>query len=113
MHNNLAWLYLSGNDAVRGLASAEKAYNLARDNPAVMDTVAWLRFKSGNKSDEVVELLKSAAAATNNPEVRYHLAEVLSAQGKAAAARTELDAALTGGAQFSSRPAAQALRQRL
>ena len=113
VHNNLAWLYLSGNDAVRGLASAEKAYNLARDNPAVMDTVAWLRFKSGNKSDEVVELLKSAAAATNNPEVRYHLAEVLSAQGKAAAARTELDAALTGGAQFSSRPAAQALRQRL
>lgn len=112
VNNNLAWLYLKENDTKRGLASAEKAYAAATENPDVMDTVAWLRFKSG-KTEGVRALLERAAAKSKSPEVRYHLAEVMAADGDAAEARAELDALIKEKAEFPSKSAALALRNRL
>lgn len=110
--NNLAWIYLQRGDR-RASAVAEKALKLMPENPEVIDTAAWMRFKSGTKQG-VLAMLRKAAARSSNPEIRYHLAEVLASDGDKAGAKAELDRILAAGApQFTSRPAAVALRARL
>lgn len=110
--NNLAWIYLQRGDRRAGVL-ADKALRLLPDNPEIMDTAAWIRFKSGSK-DGVLSMLRKAAERSPNPEIRYHIAEVLASEGDRAGARRELDRILAPGAPaFASRADAQRLRQRM
>ncbi len=110
--NNLAWLYLQRADR-RALAMAEKALSLLPTNAEIMDTTAWIRFKTGRR-DGIVEMLRKAADRSTNPEIRYHIAEVLASQGDRAGARRELDRILgPNSPPFQSKAAAVALRQRM
>ena len=109
--NNLAWILLADGDR-NSVVYAERALLLSPNNPNVLDTVAWMRFKSGRR-DGVLELLQRALKIRASPEIRYHLAEVLSSSGDRAGARRELDAILAPGAPlFTSRNLAVALRKR-
>ena len=109
--NNMAWLLLADGDR-RAIDYAETALRLLPDSANVMDTAAWVRFKTGRR-DGVLELIQSALKRNPTPEIRYHLAEVLASSGDRAAARRELDLILAPGApSFPSRDAAIALRKR-
>jgi|CXWL01.1.fsa_nt_gi putative PEP-CTERM system TPR-repeat lipoprotein len=106
--NNLANVLLRLKDP-QALAVAEQAL-AANPNSAVMiDTAGWVAFQSG-KLDRALQLLRDARLRNpENGEIRFHLASALAAGGRKAEARSELEAALGGGADFEGRSEAVAL----
>jgi tetratricopeptide (TPR) repeat protein len=63
-----------------------RAYELAPDDAAVMDSMGWVQFKLGNKS-EARALLQKAFEKFPDPEVAAHLGEVMWAMGEKDQAR--------------------------
>jgi tetratricopeptide (TPR) repeat protein len=57
-----------------------KALELAPKDPFIMDSMAWVEFRSGNLK-EAVDLLRSAFATRPDAEIAAHLGEVLWASG--------------------------------
>jgi tetratricopeptide (TPR) repeat protein len=47
-HNNLAWYFLDKNMLVQSVKQASLAVKHAPDNPSIMDTAAWVSYKSGD-----------------------------------------------------------------
>ncbi len=91
--NNLAWGYGELDDP-RALETAEAAYELAPGNPAVIDTLGWIVFKTG-EHDRAVELLAEAAAgAPDNAQILYHYGAALQEAGSDEPAREHLQRAL-------------------
>ncbi len=110
--NNLAWIYQQKKDG-RALETAEKAFAQAPDSPAVLDTLGWLLVDQGNVA-RGLPLLKSAAAKLpDSPDIHYHLASGLAKSGDKAAARTELEALLSGGKAFPQQNDARELLKKL
>lgn len=64
----------------------DKAFALVPNDPAIMDSMAWIMYKQGEVSEAEVLLLK-AYEAMPDPEIASHLIEVLSVQGKLDEAR--------------------------
>lgn len=58
----------------------EKAYQLAPDDAAIMDSMGWGYYLTGNLTKSV-EIMRRAYAAYPDPEVAAHLGEVLWQQG--------------------------------
>ena len=58
----------------------EKAHELAPDDPAIMDSMGWGYYLTGNLGKSV-EFMRRAYAAYPDPEVASHLGEVLWQQG--------------------------------
>ncbi|MEE4301222.1 MAG: tetratricopeptide repeat protein [Pseudomonadales bacterium] len=54
----------------------ERALELAPDEPAYVDSLGWIEFRSGNHA-RALELLESAFAGLSDPEVAAHLGEAL------------------------------------
>ncbi len=91
--NNLAMLYQKENDP-RARSTAEQAYRLNPDNPALTDTLGWIMLQQGEIKAGAELIQKAALLATQNPEIRYHLAVALAKTGDTARARKELRALL-------------------
>ncbi len=53
-----------------------KALEFAPDDPYIVDSMAWVEFRSGNKQ-EALRLLQTAFKAKPDPEIAAHLGEVL------------------------------------
>jgi tetratricopeptide (TPR) repeat protein len=53
-----------------------KALEFAPDDPYIVDSMAWVEFRSGNKQ-EALRLLQTAFKARPDPEIAAHLGEVL------------------------------------
>lgn len=109
--NNLAWLYQATKDR-RALDYAERAHQLAPQAPTVADTLGWILVERGEIA-RGLELLRQAAAATPNPEIRYHLAAALSKSGRGGEAKTILDEILKPEVKFDSRADAEKLRREI
>ncbi|HEY0664700.1 MAG TPA: tetratricopeptide repeat protein [Gallionella sp.] len=62
------------------LELVKKAMQLAPDDAAIIDSVGWGYFQTGNL-DESVKLLRKAFAANPDPEIAAHLGEALWARG--------------------------------
>jgi tetratricopeptide (TPR) repeat protein len=89
------------------LKYAQKAKELAPDNPAVDDTLGWVYYQKGMYVLSVVRL--EAATAKEGTAVRkYHLAMAYLKAGKADRGRETLDAALKMNPNL---PEAQAARE--
>ena len=71
----------------------ERALELREGDPAIMDSLGWLRFRQG-RTDDAVELLERAYALLPDPEIAAHLGEVLWSDGRRDEARSVWDAAL-------------------
>ena len=84
-------------DADRRLDEAEthleKAVALEPDDPAILDSVGWLRYRQG-RLDEAEELLRRAYALYPDGEIAAHLGEVLWMRGERDEARALWNAAL-------------------
>ncbi|MGQ7843924.1 tetratricopeptide repeat protein [Granulosicoccus sp. 3-233] len=70
-----------------------KANRLLPDDPAIMDSLGWLRYRQGRFS-EAIELLESAYQLFPDPEIAAHLGEVLWLNGNEQEARSFVDKAL-------------------
>jgi len=73
--NNLAWL-LREDNPTRALELADRARELAPDNPAVLDTYGWILHLSGRHSEARVAIEKALALAPDNAEIQGHLETV-------------------------------------
>lgn len=110
--NNLAISYQGDKDP-RALQFAEKAYALAPENAAVLDTLGWLLVEQGNFSRGLPLLQKAVTLAPDASAVRYHLAQGLLKSGDKAKARKELEQIASSGKPFSKSAEAQALLKQL
>ena len=105
--NALAYLLAESRQPDEALKYAQKAKELAPNNPAVDDTLGWIYYQQGSYPLAVVHL--EAATARDGPAVRkYHLAMAYLKAGKPERGRQTLDAALRMDPKL---PEAQAARQ--
>ena len=70
--NNLAWLYQERNDS-RASQTAARAYELAPNNYAIVDTYGWILFKEGQTLRAVELLEKASKLAPDSAEIQSHL----------------------------------------
>jgi Tfp pilus assembly protein PilF len=110
--NNLAWLYQQEKDP-RALEYAEKANQLAPDNPAILDTLGWMLVEQGNTNRGLPLLQKAVNVAPEVAAIRYHFVLGLVKSGDKAKARKELEQLLATGKAFSQIEEAKALLKQL
>jgi tetratricopeptide (TPR) repeat protein len=110
--NNAAWL---AHDLNRpgALQLAERAYALAEDNAAVLDTLGWILLGQNREAEAIPHLSRAAELAPNAPEIRYHLASALAAAGRSAEARSILTAVVNGSRDFEGMAEARRLLESL
>jgi Flp pilus assembly protein TadD len=65
-----------------------------------LDTNGWVRFKRGEYTEALPVLERAAARSPDSRQVRYHLGMAELHMGQTARARSDLEAALTGAANF-------------
>jgi Flp pilus assembly protein TadD len=106
--NNAAWLAdeLGERDA---LIFAQRAYELAPENPAIQDTLGWILVRQNRETDGVLLLEQAAELATEIPAIRYHLAYAYSAVGRRGEALAILEDVVQDGRPFDERREAEAL----
>jgi putative PEP-CTERM system TPR-repeat lipoprotein len=104
--NNLAYL-AQATDRKKALSYAERAYQLAPNAAEVVDTYGWILVQQ-DKVSQGLELLRKAAAS-GNPDIRYHLAAALAKAGSRDEARGVLEAILAEETAFNERRAAESL----
>lgn len=106
--NNFANVLLLTKDP-SALQVAEQALALSPTTPYIIGTVGWAAFKAG-QTDRALQYLRDARLRDPaNRDTRYFLGAVLAATGRAAEARTELEAALGGSRLFASAKDAEQL----
>jgi len=85
--NALGYHYVTNNT---NLEEAEeylvKANNLLPEDPAIMDSLGWLRYRMG-ELEVAIELLEQAYEILQDPEIAAHLGEVLWVSGEQESAR--------------------------
>ena len=110
--NNAAWL---AHELERpgALQLAERAYALAQDNPAVLDTLGWILHGQDREAEAIPHLSRAAQLAPETPEIRYHLASALAATGKSAEARSMLTTVVNGSRDFEGMAEARRLLESL
>lgn len=111
--NNLAFAYQQSKDN-RALPTAEAAYKLASNEPAIIDTLGWILVDQGGDAKRAAQLLKQATdKAPQSGDIRYHLAMALFKSGDKAGARKELEQALASNRPFPGADEARALLKQL
>jgi tetratricopeptide (TPR) repeat protein len=110
--NNAAWLAHELSRPV-ALSYAERAYGLASDNPAVLDTLGWILLGQNREAEAVEHLSRAAELAPQVSEIRYHFASALAEVGQSAEARAVLAPLLQPGVQFEQREEAERLLESL
>jgi cellulose synthase operon protein C len=106
---NLAWSYFNIQEPSRALAFAKTAYQLAPNNPAIVNSFGWILFKTGHDPKAGLALLEKACAiAPNHPGLRFQLAQAYAKVGRKAEARVATQRAMLAP-DFQDRKAAMAL----
>ena len=86
----------------------ERAHALDPDNPAILDSLGWVRYRQGDP-EAALPWLERAYAAMPDQEIAAHLAEVLWALGRREAARELVGEAVE---RFDERPLIEELLER-
>jgi len=87
--NNYALVLLQLNDP-GAVAAAERAWRSAPNDPLVIDTYGWVLAKAGQYERGLGYLRDARLRSPRDPEIRYHLAWVLTKVGRAREAKEEL-----------------------
>jgi putative PEP-CTERM system TPR-repeat lipoprotein len=101
-HNNLAAL-LEPIDAEQALKAALRAYELAPNNAAVLDTLGWLQVKVGELSAGLANLREALVRSSRSPVIHYHLGVALHEYGQYEQAEKHLQTALSLSPDFTGR----------
>lgn len=86
-----------------------KALAKRPDDPAIMDSMGWISFRTG-KLDDAEKWLRKAYAGLQEPEIASHLVEVLAARGNNAEAKMILQHMLE---KFPNDPMLISIKQKL
>lgn len=73
--NNLAWIY-GNTDLDEALRVSKEAYQLAPDQPAILDTYGWFLFQSGAKEAGTALLKQAAKLSPNDKSINQHLDQI-------------------------------------
>lgn len=110
--NNLAWV--SGETkSPKAMEYAEKANQLAPNQPAFMDTLAMLLAARGESAKAIELLRKALTLAPQAAAIQLNLAKVLVGAGKKDEARKELDALANLGEKFPGQAEVARLQKEL
>ena len=82
-----------GTDLSRAEGLIRKSLTIMPDNPAILDSMGWVRFKRGD-SKGAIEYLKRSYLLAHDPEIAAHWAEALWKSGAQQEARAVLATAL-------------------
>ena len=88
--NNLAWAYQLEKDP-RAHVVADRAYSIAPNDAAVLDTVGVIYMQAGEVARSVELLRKATLRAPEQTDIRLHLAQALTKSGDKAGAKVELE----------------------
>lgn len=106
--NNLAYLYTERLPQLdRALELAQKARQLAPEDPALADTLGWILHKRGDDQEALPLLRQAAEKIPGNAEIQYHLGMVSYMAGQPEAARTALERAVSAPEAFPGKTEAQ------
>jgi len=112
VYNNLAYLYTEYCDDKGHLAQAkdlvERALSERPRDVSILDTKAWILFKSG-EPEKALDIIDAVDANVQNPTLLYHKGVVLIALGEKEKARKALQQALEDENLFPERDKAQKL----
>jgi Flp pilus assembly protein TadD len=112
--NNLAYgLAVHKNAPAEARPLAQRAVAVARDNPAMLDTLGWIEYLLGNYAEAVRLLTDAVKRAPSSAEIRLHTAHALVATGDLASARVQLDVALQLNPSLAGRADVRQLRDGL
>ena len=112
--NNLAVVQQQQGNLAEALDLARKAQQLAPNNPAFNDTLGWVLSENGNPEEGILHLRNAYTRATQNGEIRYHIAAALVKLNRQSEAIAELDSLLNeSNISFPSKEQAVALRKSL
>ncbi len=107
--NNLANRYLDLGQANLAEQNARKAYEIAPENPAILDTLGWILVKN-SKNSEGLELLKRAYQSNKyDPSISYHLGKSYHLAGDVEKSKELLQSVVDSGIEFPEKLEAKAL----
>ena len=112
MLNNLAWSLDQIKDP-KAIEYAEKAYKLAPEQPAVMDTLGVMLVERGDAASGLELLKKASSKAPQNGLIRLNLAKALVKAGNKDEAKKELEELAKLGEKFPAQAEVEKLRQGL
>lgn len=108
--NNLAYLISThggDQDQERALELAQRAREIAPDDPQIADTLAWILHKRGVHQRALALLQESVQKVPESPEIQYHLGMVYLKVGDKARARRALELATATPAAFHGKDEAK------
>lgn len=91
--NNLAWTAKELKDP-KALEYGEQALRLAPENPAIIDTVGMIQVERGDFDAGITNLKRAVALGPDLLPLQLNLAKAFAKAGRAAEARSQLDALL-------------------
>lgn len=100
--NNLAMLLVTYRNDQRSLDRARDLTSgfVTSNNGSLLDTAGWVRFKRGEFKDALPTLQLAVDRAPSSRVIRFHLAMAELQMGMRDQARSNLEAALNGSAEF-------------
>ena len=104
--NNLAFLYIDS-DLKKAAQYAERAYELAPNVAAIVDTYGWITHKQGQHQKALNALSKAHTLDPDEPSIQYHLAAAQAKNDKKLAAIKLLRE--LSDKEFPEKPEAEAL----
>lgn len=110
--NNVAWIYQQIKNP-KAIEYAERAYDIAPDNPAIADTYGWLLVNEGDANKGLNILQQAVVQAPHMQEIHYHLAFGMFKTGRKNEARTELERLLKKGDDFPNADQAKSLLKQI
>jgi Tfp pilus assembly protein PilF len=112
--NNLAYaLAVRKNNVEEALPLAEKAYELAKGNPSIADTLGWIYHLAGQNEKAVKPLEEAAKAGSQDAEMHLHFAIVSFETGNKLASEVALQRALELNPKLRQREEVKELRAKL
>lgn len=111
--NNMANTLIKLNDLESALDYARKAHAIDASDPFINDTLGWVLTLRNQHEEGIGYLREAIIRASNNPEMRYHLAVNLAAQKRTRESIYELKTALDSNTDFDGREDARALLLRI
>ena len=100
-YNNLAYIYAEKEQELdKALSLAQKAKQLAPEQPDISDTIGWIYYKKGMYDEAVANLKQAVDGSPDNPIIRYHLGAAYYKQNAKDEAAAELKRALSMDGKF-------------
>jgi tetratricopeptide (TPR) repeat protein len=107
--NNMAMLLVAYKNDSNSMDKAKKLIEPLKNskNPAFLDTVGWVHYKSGEFDEAINALEKAVDGAPNQPLIRYHLGMAHFSKGDKQLAKSNLELAVNTDRNYKGKDEAK------